>query len=278
MNRHLVELHWLNSAEGPRPRRKEWPGATAVGNALPSDSLNLLFVTAPLSEPAQVLREAAEFFGPHSVWRISAPASLAEMVASTAQAAGMRPADAVPRMILDPIPASPPCPAGLSVRAVTSRAELRDFIVAGGRGFRIPPWLLRIALPEVPRASRPGSPGIQLFVGYANGAPVATSAQLTLNGVVGVFFVATVPEARRRGYGAALTWAAVEGGRGEGATVSYLQATAMGRPVYERMGYRWVDDYYHWGSPASGFVQLRALVRVLGLLIRPRRKRRSGAA
>jgi GNAT superfamily N-acetyltransferase len=273
MNRHLVELHWFNNEEGPRPRRKEWPDATAVGSALPTELSNTLFITAPVSDPARLLRDSQEFFGRRSIWQISAPADLVESIETAALAAGMQPTVPVPRMILSPIPECPPLPVGLTVRRVTTAAELRDFTLAGGRGFEIPVWLLRIAIPQVPAPSRSGSLGIGLFVGYANGLPVATSAQMTRDDVVGVFFVATVPEARRRGYGAALTWAAVEAGRSEGAVVSYLHATPMGRSVYERMGYRWVDNYLHWVEPVSTLAQIRALWRVVGLALRRRRKR-----
>jgi len=49
-----------------------------------------------------------------------------------------------------------------------------------------------------------------------------------------VEFVATVPEARGRGYGEAVTWSAT---MAEPDLPAMLIATDMGRPVYERMGY-----------------------------------------
>jgi GNAT superfamily N-acetyltransferase len=278
LNRHLMELHWLNNELGPQARRREWPEATAIGSAIPSETLNSLFVTAPPGNPDQLIREAQEFFGPHSVWKVTAPDRLADSIGPIALALGMRPAAPVPRMILRPIPESPPPPPGLTIRPVTSDAELRDFRLAGGRGFRIPRWILRIAIPELPTTPDARGTRLRLFVGYSNASPVATSGQLTRDGIAGVYFVGTVPEARRRGYGTALSWSAIEAARQDGATVCYLQSSVMGRGVYERMGFLRVDDYHDWITPSSGRVQLRALVQMLGLALRPGKRRSTLAA
>jgi hypothetical protein len=50
---------------------------------------------------------------------------------------------------------------------------------------------------------------------------------------------------RRRGYGEALTWAAVAGGQRAGCTIASLQASALGKPVYARMGFSDVLGYEH---------------------------------
>jgi hypothetical protein len=47
----------------------------------------------------------------------------------------------------------------------------------------------------------------------------------------------------RRGYGEALTWAAT---RCRTDLPSTLQASSMGRPIYERMGFRTVASFTVW--------------------------------
>lgn len=81
------------------------------------------------------------------------------------------------------------------------------------------------------------------FAGRVDGRVVATSALLDRSGVAGMYVVATQERFRRRGIGAALTWAAIEEGRRRGLRVATLQASPMGRPVYERLGFRTVVDY-----------------------------------
>ena len=49
--------------------------------------------------------------------------------------------------------------------------------------------------------------------------------------------VVTHPEFRRRGYGTALTWAAIAAARAMGARAALLGATPLGYPVYLKMGF-----------------------------------------
>jgi GNAT superfamily N-acetyltransferase len=57
------------------------------------------------------------------------------------------------------------------------------------------------------------------------------------DGDAGVFFVATLPEARGRGLASGLLAAAMVEARERGCEISTLQATKAGEPVYARIGY-----------------------------------------
>ena len=52
-------------------------------------------------------------------------------------------------------------------------------------------------------------PHARLYVGRVEGAVVATSMTIATGAVAGIYWVATVEAQRGRGYGEALTWAAV---------------------------------------------------------------------
>ena len=77
-------------------------------------------------------------------------------------------------------------------------------------------------------------PGTRFFVGRVDGRAVSVATSIVGCGVNHVEFVATLPDARGRGYGAAVTWEAT---LAEPKLPALLIATDMGRPVYERMGY-----------------------------------------
>ena len=49
------------------------------------------------------------------------------------------------------------------------------------------------------------------------------------------------------------TGAAIEAGRAAGAAAASLEATSLGYPVYERMGFRRVDDYVTVGLESAMF-------------------------
>ena len=72
---------------------------------------------------------------------------------------------------------------------------------------------------------------------------IATAAGITIDGVTGVFNVATMPEHRGRGLAAALTARVARDGFEGGARLAYLQSSQMGHSVYRRLGFRDVEEY-----------------------------------
>src|SRR3954452_13564121 len=70
-------------------------------------------------------------------------------------------------------------------------------------------------------------------------------------GDAGVFFVATLPEARGRGLAGGLLAAAMVEARDRGCDISRLQATRMGEPVYARLGYRRFGAIQMWEKRAA---------------------------
>jgi GNAT superfamily N-acetyltransferase len=79
---------------------------------------------------------------------------------------------------------------------------------------------------------------VELFLGRWNGAPVASSNLFLSGGIAGIYQVAVLPEFRRRGCGRRITLAPLLAAREEGARAAVLQATALGEPVYRRLGFR----------------------------------------
>ncbi len=86
-------------------------------------------------------------------------------------------------------------------------------------------------------------PDCVVYVGYADGAPVVSGLGWRTDRTIGVYSIATIPSARRRGYGAAMTARVVADGLLAGCDVAALQASEMGRPIYERIGFRTVVTY-----------------------------------
>jgi len=264
-HRNFVEGTWSLVELGPKAHRKDWTGATAIGNAIPSSLTNTLFVTGAEVDLPPLLAEARRFYGPNTPWRVVGTSVNGAAVRAGARGLGARDGETVPGMLLDPLPVAPAFPRELTAREVSSSEDLREFRRAGGAGFRIPAWALRVSIPQIPRGDPEKGGYSRFFVGSVAGRPVATSALFQSDDIAGVYFVATVPDARRKGYGAALTWMALEVGRRAGARVGYLQATEMGRPVYERMGFRRVVDYPEWHSEISGIRTAGAILRMLWL-------------
>lgn len=94
-------------------------------------------------------------------------------------------------------------------------------------------------------------PNVVALVGYVDGTPVAKAMSIRTGEVVGIYDVGTLETARRRGYGWAMTLAAIVAGASSGATVATLQSSEMGFPLYSSHGFETVFDYRRFLEPDS---------------------------
>lgn len=79
-----------------------------------------------------------------------------------------------------------------------------------------------------------------------DGRPAAAALAMHHAGDCGVSFVATIPEARRRGLGSLVMHGALQHARERGCTSTTLQATDAGRRLYDTLGYRSLCDMQLW--------------------------------
>jgi ribosomal protein S18 acetylase RimI-like enzyme len=141
-----------------------------------------------------------------------------------------------------------PPPTGLVIEQVSNRARLKQWLHPVTVSFELS-QAVASAFFEL-FAGRGFGPDVpwQLFVGLVEGRPVAASRLFCAAGVAGVYHVATVPAARRRGLGSALTLAAVRSARELGYRVGVLVSSSEGFGVYRRLGFRECchADAYRW--------------------------------
>ncbi|HWQ13400.1 MAG TPA: GNAT family N-acetyltransferase [Roseiflexaceae bacterium] len=137
-----------------------------------------------------------------------------------------------------------PPPAGLVIRRVEDDEMLRVWNRVLIAGFGMPEAWEQPFYELGSAFSRDGS--WRNYLGYLDGAPVATSSLFPAAGVAGIINVATLPAARRRGVGAAMTLAPLREARAEGCRVGVLQSSNMGLPVYTRIGFRNLGPIEHF--------------------------------
>jgi GNAT superfamily N-acetyltransferase len=111
-----------------------------------------------------------------------------------------------------------------------------------------PSWAVSGALNDAAYGLPPGALGVMLvdltpeqmplYVARLDGVPVACAGFVVEGGDCAAEFVATLPEARGHGLGGELMREGLRRARDAGATTATLEASAMGQPVYERLGYR----------------------------------------
>lgn len=151
-----------------------------------------------------------------------------------------------PGMAVTPLPLPVPDPAGLDIRPVDS-TTLADHASVVERGFGIDRAIIDAVVSEAIAAD----PRFAYYVGYVDGVAVVSGLGVKTGETMGVFNIATLEEARRRGYGAAITRRILTDGALLGCTVGTLQSSDMGRPVYEAIGFRTVVSYVGYVDPAQ---------------------------
>jgi GNAT superfamily N-acetyltransferase len=88
--------------------------------------------------------------------------------------------------------------------------------------------------------------GLYLYGAGDGGAPSSCLMAFDHGDDCSIWLVATLPDARGRGLAGALMGHALADARDRGRTTSTLQATDLGRPVYERLGYRSLGEIQMW--------------------------------
>ena len=171
-------------------------------------------------------------------FRLWVAESLAADLGEVPASFGLEPdASLYPGMVLHPIPDAPALRAGISVVPIfePSLDEFINVLEEGGVSAELAHGLIS--------PSFAADEEVRLFVGSLDGRPVGTSIAIRSRDASGVYNVGTLPSARRRGVGSALTWAAVEAGRAWGCDTIVLQSSVMGLSMYSNMGFRTVAPY-----------------------------------
>jgi GNAT superfamily N-acetyltransferase len=128
-------------------------------------------------------------------------------------------------------------PPGFAIEEVASEAALEDFKRVFIEGYAVPDWAAQ-AWVDAAHALGIGRTPWRMYLGRLDGEPVATNMLLCGGGVAGIFGVAVVPPARRKGVGAAISLKPLLDARDQGYRHAVLFATEMAAPTYERIGFR----------------------------------------
>jgi ribosomal protein S18 acetylase RimI-like enzyme len=213
---------------------------------------NVAFRSDDAADAAELLAEAAGFFGRRgrgfSVWVRDGLPEDADLVAA-AEAAGLQLIYAMPEMTLSQPVETQPLASGVEIRRLTRAEQAKDYWAVATSSYA------SLGFPAEAFAGYRDHAGllagdIAAFIAYLDGEPVSIAMTMVSHGVAGIYWVGSLERARGRGLGRAVTAAATNAGFELGAEIASLQASPMGKPIYEAMGYETIFDYRLYMSPS----------------------------
>jgi GNAT superfamily N-acetyltransferase len=234
---------WEHSVRAMGQRSMRWDEVWAADPGSPSvfpNSATLLRPLAEASAAALVARLDAWYAvspgGPWMLWSAWPTPDLG--------AHGMRLMGHPSLMVRLPgaLPAAPP---ELRIIEATDARALRDFNTVMIDGYPI--HELQTPGGRLVDERALGGP-MRFFAGYLGDEPVTCAASYIGEREVGIYMVATLAHARGKGYGGAVTAAAVATAPDLPVT---LQASDAGQPVYRRLGFQTVTDFTLWFKPRA---------------------------
>lgn len=163
--------------------------------------------------------------------------------------------------ILDDVPLDEAPPPSLEIVPVTDAATLDAFLAiieadwvewTGGEPTPVQQRTLAAWRSQIP-PKLAAEPVPLRWIGRVDGKVVATARIAIGSGAAGLYAVSTATPYRRRGFGRAMTIAALRAAGSIGYRIAVLQASDLGYGVYRRLGFRELfryDVYIHRGPKA----------------------------
>ena len=134
---------------------------------------------------------------------------------------------------------------GLEIRPVEDEHSLRMWAKVFTRGYGLPPEWECVAF-DLWRKLGLDLP-MRNYIGTLNGEPVSTSSLFIGGGVAGVYCVSTLPGARGKGLGTALTVKPLRDAREMGYRIGVLHSSGTRNSIHKKLGGRHlcqIENYY----------------------------------
>jgi hypothetical protein len=216
----------------------------------PDPGFNFASVLGPSPPMAKIVAVADEFFAglPVDAYGILVEADAGHPVEAELRAAGWRIAEDEPALVLPEFPPPHPLPSGFYIRHVTEPEELARQVEAVAAAFDTPKDVVDKMMPGT---SLLQDPEIVILAGYCDSVIVCGAMCIRIEDIATVHGVATLHACRRRGFGRAITWAAVHKGAQLGCTTAAIRASGASFEMYKRMGFVHVCNHRTYARQVS---------------------------
>jgi ribosomal protein S18 acetylase RimI-like enzyme len=220
-----------------------WDGVWAADTKLPAAYPNSATMLRPLAEQeaADVVARLDQFYADEDVrgsWMLWSAWPTPDLTPF-----GMRAAGQTPLMVRLPSPIPAATTTGLRIVEASTESDLLDLDNVMIHGYPIP----ELTFPDDRITDKRAFGGpMRFFVGYEGDRPISCAMACIGERELGIYAVATLPDRRGKGYGGAMTLAALAAAPHLPAV---LEASDFGQPIYRRLGFQVVSEYTLWYKP-----------------------------
>jgi GNAT superfamily N-acetyltransferase len=217
------------------------PDVTVVRSRIPDDTFNYVLSAHFTEENAHdrivhVLGLFKEFRLPFSWWVgvSDSPSTLSDLLQH--QGLTLKEKNIGMYRELAPVDCTPQT-SPLIFQRVESREHLKafaDILVAVG-GI---PQAFDLIYSQLPPAAYCGETPLEMHIAYFENAPVVTGILVSHADVAGIYYVATIPQQRKKGFGTAMMKNLLQRAKEKGYLIAVLQASHEGLSLYERLGFK----------------------------------------
>ncbi len=217
------------------------PNLLWVAIDMPIDFFNGVYRSSldPLTADAQIEEVMEEFRRRNlpMLWQVG-PSSRPPDLPQRLLAHGFTHDEDEPGMAIDLLAMNEdfPVPPELTIRLVDTMSMLDEWVSVWG--FDVPDDTIPLYQKVYARMAIGSHLPWRYYLGYLQGKPVATAILFFAAGVAALHTVGTLPEARHKGIGTAITLAALREARRAGYRVAILTASSYGERIYRRIGFR----------------------------------------
>lgn len=245
----LSSTPWLRYQKTGRHQVRE--GVAFTRQDFSGPGFNFAAVLGPSPPLAEIEELAREFFAEaEGGWGVLVEGDAGHPVEAELRARCWPVAEDEPALVLPAIANIPEPPPGLEIRAAADEEEARDF-------GRVVAAAFEVADPgqgdNPPTAAGLRDPEMALLIGRLEGRPVCAAMLACVARTAVIAGVATVPDARGRGFGTSITWAAAVEGARRGCRAAALRSGPMSLNLYQRMGFVPVCAHRTYAHAESGW-------------------------
>jgi hypothetical protein len=215
---------------------------SCYNRGVPDRRFNVFFIKEGTSNPDRLLQKGEQYFKSRNLpFRVAFKHGLESDFLTPLSERGYREGRPDIVMTLMELQDKNTFQKDLTIKKVSTAEELAHFQEVAEKSYSLPPGVGSFAIND--RILR--LPDVEMFIGYTGDEPASISMLFQTGPVAGIYWVGTLEKFRNRGFGKEITAAPLVAGKNRGCSFASLQASDLGKPVYEKMGF---DNPYNYRS------------------------------